>query len=191
MVCNGPQRCVTDHDGGASLRLRLDAGRRRRSVVARHAAPVGARVSREVLGRDEALAARAAHVLRLEDVDLRLGVPVEVRLRHALVAAQLAVELADTWRHRARRGVSGGRHQRGAASAGGGVSGGRRQRGAASAGGGVSGGRGSIPLRDRIFLPVPIPIPELESNWNCHHRNRNRRRNWILWDWIRNCCARN
>ena len=98
-------------------------------------------MSREVLGRDEALAARTAHVLRLEDVDLRLGVPVEVRLRHALVAAQLAVELADTWQHRARRGVSGGRRQRGAASAGGGVSEGRHQRGAASAGGGVSGGR--------------------------------------------------
>ena len=52
-------------------------------------------VSLEVLGRDEALAAVAALVLRLHRVDLRLHVSVEVRLRHALVVAQLAVELTN------------------------------------------------------------------------------------------------
>ena len=50
-----------------------------------------------VLGGHESLAAETTLILRLHHVDLRLHVAVEVRLSHALVVTQLAVEFANTW----------------------------------------------------------------------------------------------
>jgi len=49
----------------------------------------------QVLGAHEPLPTEATLVLRLHDVDLRLHVPVQVRLRHPFVVTQLAVELSD------------------------------------------------------------------------------------------------
>ena len=49
----------------------------------------------EVDRRDEALAAAAALVARLQHVYLGLGVPIQVRLRHSLVVAQVARVFAD------------------------------------------------------------------------------------------------
>lgn len=51
----------------------------------------------QVLGRDEAFTTALALVARLEHMYLRFHVPVQVRLGHTLVVAQLAAELADTW----------------------------------------------------------------------------------------------
>ena len=64
----------------------------------------------EVLGRDETFTAVTTLVLRLHHVNLRLGVSIQVRLRHAFVVAQLAVELANTCRETARTNLTSDKH---------------------------------------------------------------------------------
>ena len=50
----------------------------------------------QILGGDETLPALSAFIARLQQVDLRLHVSVQVRLRHAFVVTQPAAILANT-----------------------------------------------------------------------------------------------